>query len=216
MPIHYTDPTLDVPPGVDFLDRTQTEAWIAACEVDKPWRVPMRQLFVEFASALPAGAPILELGSGPGLLAEAVLQGCPALESYTLLDFSETMLAVSQARLQRFPNAQFIRASFKEPSWTAAVRSDYAAVFAMQAVHEIRHKRHVPGLYRQAASILRPGGHLLVCDGMPKDSSLAGTSLYMTADEQLAALRTAGFLDAAVVRTMGNHTFVRGSTPEAP
>lgn len=216
MPIHYTDPTLDVPPGVDFLDPAAVESWIAACETDKPWRVPMRSLFVELLQELPEGAHVLELGSGPGLLAEAVLQGCPHPASYTLLDFSETMLSVSRARLERFPKAQFVRADFKTPAWTSKLRADYGAVLAMQAVHEIRHKRHVPGLYQQVASLLVPGGRLLVCDGMPKDASLVATSLYMTEDEQLAALQSAGFVATEVQRTQGNICFVTGRKPLRP
>ena len=34
------------------------------------------------------GARVLELGSGPGFLAERVLERCPQLGTYTLVDFS--------------------------------------------------------------------------------------------------------------------------------
>ena len=70
MPIHYTDPDADVPPGVDFLDAEQVLTWVSACERGKPWRVPMRQHFAELLGKLPPGASVLELGSGPGYLAE--------------------------------------------------------------------------------------------------------------------------------------------------
>ena len=99
MPIHYTDPRIDVPPGVNFLDAGQASAWVAACEVDKPWRDPMRRRFADVVGALPNGARVLELGAGPGYLAESVLESCPHLGSYTLLDFSDHMLKLSRARL---------------------------------------------------------------------------------------------------------------------
>ena len=35
----------------------------------------------------------------------------------------------------------------------------------MQAVHEIRHKRHVPGLYRQLRPIVSPGGTVASAHG---------------------------------------------------
>jgi hypothetical protein len=63
MPIIYTDPNADVPPGVDFLDDAQTDAWVAACETNKPWSVPVREHFREIVSELPAGARVLELTS---------------------------------------------------------------------------------------------------------------------------------------------------------
>ena len=117
MPIHYTDPYLDVPPGVNFLDAGQVSGWVAACEVDKPWRDPMRECFADLVGALPQGAQVLELGSGPGYLAQAVLQHCPHVESYTLLDFSEHMLQLSRTRLAHFEAARFVKADFKTAAW---------------------------------------------------------------------------------------------------
>ena len=163
MPIHYTDPNADVPPGVDFLDAEQAHAWVASCELDKPWRLPMRSRFVELIATLPPNARVLELGSGPGLLAECILEHCTNVASYTLLDFSEHMLRLSRDRVGRFPQAQFINANFKSPDWAQALEPPYSAVVAMQAAHEIRHKRHVPGLYRQ----------------LRESYALAGWSLYV-------------------------------------
>jgi ubiquinone/menaquinone biosynthesis C-methylase UbiE len=201
MPIHYTDPTQDVPPGVDFQDAAQVAAWVAACEVDKPWRVPMRQRFAELIAALPHGARVLEIGAGPGLLAEAVLANCPNVGSYTVLDFSSYMLELARNRLAAFSNAEFVQGDFKEPDWTRALTAPFTAVLAMQAVHEIRHKRHVLGLYGQLRTLLEPGGFLAVCDGVPRDpGSLFQVYLYMTRDEQVDAFAKAGFEDVSVDR----------------
>lgn len=194
MPNHYTDPRIDVPPGVDFLDAEQVRAWVSACEVDKPWRDPMRRRFADLVGALPSGARVLELGSGPGYLAESVLESCPNLESYTLLDVSEHMLELSRERLTRFEGARFVQADFKTADWYQELSPPYAAVLAMQAVHEIRHKRHVPGLYGQIRDLLEPDGLLAVCDGRPRDTTvLWQVSLCMTVDEQIDAFASAGF-----------------------
>lgn len=211
MPIHYTDPSADVPPGVDFLDAEQVSAWVSACEVDKPWRVPMRRRFAELIGTLPPGASVLELGAGSGHLAECVLQHCPSLETYTVLDFSESMLDMSRERLERFKAARFVKADFKAADWTRAVAPPYSAVIAMQAVHEIRHKRHVPGLYRQIRDLLVPGGLVAVCDGTPQDTSvLWKISLSMTVGEQLSALASAGFTQATLDRSIGAMILVTG------
>lgn len=211
MPFIYTDPNTDVPPGVDFLDDAQTDAWVLACEIDKPWRVPVRERFVELATELPAGARVLEVGSGPGLLAEAILDRCQDIESYTLLDFSPRMLELSRERLFRFPKASFVEGDFKSRNWSAVLSGKFTAILAMQSVHEVRHKRHVPGLYREFAELLVPGGILAVCDGKPRlPLSLAHSCLYMTPEEQLAAFASAGFPDTRVVLEFGTHVLVTG------
>ena len=211
MVIHYTDPNSDVPPGVDFLDPGQVRDWTAACEVDKPWRVPMRNRFAELVALLPPGSRLLELGSGPGLLAECVLERCANVASYTLLDFSHPMLNLSRERLKRFPVAQFVNANFKVPDWTEALNPPYTAVIAMQSVHEIRHKRHIPGLYRQLRQVLAPGGMVAVCDGTPEDTDvLWRRSLFLTLDEQIEALASTGFADVALDRAVGNIVLVAG------
>jgi SAM-dependent methyltransferase len=130
--IDYTDPNADVPPGVDFLDAEHVREWVAACEVDKPWRVPMRIRFAELVAGLPPGSRVLELGSGPGLLAEGILERCANLASYTLLDFSDHMLGLSRDRLERFSVTQFIKANFRAADWTEALSPPYTAVIAMR------------------------------------------------------------------------------------
>ncbi|HUR19215.1 MAG TPA: class I SAM-dependent methyltransferase [Vicinamibacterales bacterium] len=211
MPIHYTDPHRDVPPGVDFLDAEQVRVWVSACELDKPWRGPMRRRFAALVGALSSGARVLELGSGPGYLAESVLESCPNVESYTLLDFSEHMLALSRQRVARFDAARFVNADFKSVDWYRELSPPYTAVLAMQAVHEIRHKRHVPRLFGQIHGLLEPGGLLAVCDATPRDDAvLWQTSLCMTADEQLAALASAGFAGMRLEEDIGGMILVTG------
>lgn len=209
MPIHYTDPSLDVPPGVDFLDAEAARAWVEACEVDKPWRAPMRARFAEMVSRLRYGARVLELGSGPGYLAEVVLDRCANVTSYTLLDFSEHMLERSRQRVDGFDAARHVHADFKGAAWMAGLDAPFDAVVAMQAVHEIRHKRHVPGLYRQVHDLLVPGGLVAICDGLPgEEADLVRSNLYMRVDEQLAALTSAGFEEARHVESSGRLAFV--------
>jgi SAM-dependent methyltransferase len=215
MPIHYTDPRIDVPSGVDFLDAEQARAWVSACEVDKPWRDPMRRRFADLVNALPPGARVLELGSGPGYLAEFVLERCPNLENYTLLDFSEHMLALSQERLTRFEAARFVKADFKTQDWHRELAPPYAAVLAMQAVHEIRHKRHVPALYGQIRDLLEADGLLAVCDGTPRDTTILWqVSLCMTVDEQLDVFVSAGYSEIRLEKEIGSMILVTGRASE--
>jgi hypothetical protein len=63
----------------------------------------------------------------------------------------------------------------------------------MQAVHELRHKRHVNALYHRLSNVLRADGHLLVCDHTTDNASGANAALFMTREEQHLALIEAGF-----------------------
>ena len=69
----------------------------------------------------------------------------------------------------------------------------------MQAVHELRHKRHAARLHRAVGSILSPVGVYLVCDHVAALGGMIDTELYMTAAEQHEALDLAGFRDIGVV-----------------
>lgn len=185
----------DVPSGIDLRDPADAHAWAREADLKRPWREQLRDAIAETlnASSLPVRR-VLELGSGPGLLAERVLRSC-AVEHYTLLDFSQPMLDLSRARVGQHPAATFVLADFKQPGWTGSVEAPFDAVITMQAVHELRHKRHMLGLYRQVHDILCSGGLLLVCDHVPPDESSRSTALHAAEEEQHAA-----FIEAEFVR----------------
>ena len=102
-----------MPYGNDWDSAAEVAAWAEAADRTRPWRFQIRTHIANRVATLRPGARILELGSGPGFLAHRVLERCPTLATYTLLDFSEPMLALSQERLAAFPAASFVLASFK-------------------------------------------------------------------------------------------------------
>lgn len=163
----------DVPSGIDLRDPAVARTWTLEADAKRPWREQLRAAIANTLNAeMPPVRRVLELGSGPGQLAERVLRTC-AIDSYTLLDFSPPMLDLSRERVGHHPAAEFVLGHFKQPGWSEPLASPFDAVVTMQAVHEIRHKRHVPALYRQIFEIVRPGGLLLVCDHVPYARVLA-------------------------------------------
>ena len=114
------------------------------------------------------------------------------------MDFSEPMLALSRERLAAFPAASFVLASFKSEDWTRRVGGRFDCVVSMQAVHELRHKRHAPRLYEQIYQVLAVPGLVLVCDHTPFDDSAKSVALYMTEQEQQQALSDARFTNVHV------------------
>jgi len=189
------DPEADVPYAEDLQSPDGAAAWADAADRKRPFRVAIRQAILERLGYLPAGAHVLELGSGPGFLAEKALSECSQLATYTLLDFSEAMMRMSRMRVGSFPAARFVIGDFRSGSWTHAVPGPWDAVVSMQAVHEVRHKRHVPGLYREIFGVLKASGPLVVADRTPEDDSTRSRAPFMTAAEQLDAMRGAGFID---------------------
>jgi SAM-dependent methyltransferase len=188
----------DVPYGNDWDSVAEAAAYGDAADQKRPWRSEIRDHIAARVVTLRPRARVLELGSGPGLLAHRVLQRCPHLETYTLMDFSEPMLALSRERLAAFPAASFLLASFKSEDWTRRVGGPFECVVSMQAVHELRHKRHARRLYEQIYQVLAVPGIILICDHTPFDDSPRITALYMTEQEQQQALGDAGFANVHV------------------
>jgi SAM-dependent methyltransferase len=184
----------DIPPGVDFLSEEAARKWAEEAEQQLGSRINIFDAFVQTIVAhTPAIRDVLELGSGPGFLAEYILSRCACIERYTLLDFSPAMLEMSRIRLQGFgARVAFLQIDFKLSGWVDKVGTVYDCNVTIQAVHELRHKRHAPRFYKECRHLLNDGGLLLVCDRLPQDDADRNRALFMTEEEQLTAIREAG------------------------
>src|SRR5215471_15607900 len=104
------------------------------------------------------------------------------------------MLNLSEERLRTFGSrVSYLRADFKQAGWARNIGGRYDCIVTLQAVHELRHKRHAPSFYEACHAFLKRGGLLLVCDHLPKSDSDRDRALFMTEEEHLAAIQTAGF-----------------------
>jgi SAM-dependent methyltransferase len=181
----------DVPSPINFHDPRQARAWLEHTARKRPWRP---EFFRAFAAALNARFAyplrILELGSGPGQLAAAILKDC-RVSQYVALDFSGAMHAM--AREQLGPAARwvkFVQRDFRDASWNMGL-DKFDAVVTLQAAHETRHRDRLPQLLRQTRAALKRGGVFLYCDhyrGRPNPV------LYLERNAQPRALSAAGFV----------------------
>jgi ubiquinone/menaquinone biosynthesis C-methylase UbiE len=181
----------DVPSPIDLQAASDARAWAESANLVRPWRTTF---FEAIAEAIHPAKPVrvLELGSGPGFLAEQVLSRRPFVEM-VLLDFSEPMHALARERLQNHSNrVQYVQRSFKEDHWMDGL-GVFDHVVTNQAVHELRHKRYAGPLHEQVRSVLVPGGTYLVSDHYFGDDGMKKEGLYMTVEEQRRTLAAAGF-----------------------
>jgi cyclopropane fatty-acyl-phospholipid synthase-like methyltransferase len=189
---------MDVPSPIDFSRTEEAEAWAETANRKRPWR---KEFFAAIAEALrglqrPSMA-VLELGSGPGYLAEVVLRALPDAR-YTLLDSSPAMQSLARARVGSTAGAQFVTADFRTSGWADSL-GVFDAVVSVQAVHELRHKRHAVLLHQTVYRLLQPDGSYLVCDHVLGPDGMSNGELYMTISEQEDALEIAGFRDVSVL-----------------
>lgn len=194
----------DIPSPIDLRLMSDAQIWESLAMEVRPWRT---EFFAAFAKEIKQHEPkvqrILELGSGPGFLAQHLLSALTDLH-YVMLDFSPAMHSLAQARLGDLAQgAEFVQRDFKSEDWTNGL-GQFDAIVTMQAVHELRHKRHAAQLHAQARSLLMPNtGIYLVCDHFAGEGGMSNDQLYMSVEEQVDALRSAGFTQVNQVLLTG-------------
>ena len=190
----------DVPVTVDFRREDHAREWTENAMSLRPWRSDFFDAFAKEISQLQTGSScrVLELGSGPGFLAERLLSSSDAL-TYVAVDFSSSMHELAKQRLgQVSSRIQFVERNLRDTDWDEGL-GEFDVVVTHQAVHELRHKRYAPTLHAQVRKLLRPNGPYLVCDHFHGEGGMSNGQLYMTVDEQRLALLDAGFTNVTQV-----------------
>jgi SAM-dependent methyltransferase len=208
----------EVPSDHDFFDPLYVKRWIAAVSRYRPERRQILEaLAAEAAQVRKARFSVLELGCGPGFLAEALLKNS-ALSRYALVDFSPHMLELSHQRLVAFEGRTvFFQRDFKDKDWTAEIPAGFDVVVSLQAVHELRHASRIPRLYAQLYGLSLPGGSLLICDHVNSRSHAGRHSAhFMTVEEHLSAFENAGFVRPREICTAADLSLMAAVRPEHP
>jgi tRNA (cmo5U34)-methyltransferase len=138
-----------VPPEVPDMEREHAER---ACEL----RVLRRML------PLPPDRPcrVLDLGSGPGTVAAAVLKAYP-LAAAVCVDFAEGRIAVGERYMAPFAGrCRFHAGDLNELRWEGPLDATFDAVVSAYAIHHVADERK-RALYREIFDHLAPGGAFL-------------------------------------------------------
>ncbi len=151
---------------------------------------------------------VLDVGSGPGFLADFLLHSLPELR-LTLLDFSSAMHDLARSRLgQRASQVTFLHRSFRDSAWTQDL-GRYDAVVTNQAVHELRHKRYANALHSQVHGLLEAGAPYVMCDHYCGEGGMSNSQLYMSVDEHRRSLFDAGFRTVEQINRSGGLVMYR-------
>ncbi len=149
------------------LDYTAARAWINRWDRQQECYLPDREDrftalidTVEVATERPDPL-LLDLGCGPGSLAERLLDRLPGA-SVVAVDADPLLLALGQAAHGGHAGLRFVDRDLRNPGWSSALGLDQPADAAVSttALHWLTEEQ-LRSVYAEVASVLRPGGLLL-------------------------------------------------------
>lgn len=115
-------------------------------------------IFSQLNGAIPDDGSILELGIGPGYLANYLLDRMPNVAYYGI-DFSSPMLEIAQERLQRFsPRVTYMQADLVTETWEENVSKPVHAIVSTWALHDLGNPRNINIVYERSYSALGNSG----------------------------------------------------------
>jgi ubiquinone/menaquinone biosynthesis C-methylase UbiE len=104
---------------------------------------------------------VMDLGCGPGTLAEKLLAVFPEM-NVICSDGSDEMLRLARQRLDSFGDrASLIQADFGAENWIADLPRELDAVVSARAIHNLRKLKLIGTVYGQILELLRRGGVFL-------------------------------------------------------
>ncbi|MCU4336508.1 class I SAM-dependent methyltransferase [Acinetobacter dispersus] len=185
----------DVASPIDLRNFADALEWQEKANVKRPWRKNFFEYYTDFIRQhISEQYLVLELGSGPGFLAQHLLSQLANIE-YTAFDFSEAMHQLAQEKLNTAERARatYLVGSFKEADWQSTFSQKYDFIIIHQALHELRHKCYATDFHKIVKTLLKPKGYYLVCDHLCAAHAMQNDQLYMTKQEHLDALKQAFF-----------------------
>lgn len=130
--------------------------------VPTPERIRLFELlFTQLNDKIPTDGKIVELGIGPGYLAEYLLSRMPHV-TYCGIDYSQPMLEIAQKRLDSFSTqVTYTQADLVATPWEDIVSSPVHAVISTWTLHDLGSAANTDTVYDRAYRALNAGGFLL-------------------------------------------------------
>ena len=155
----------------EFHDEDYVSDWADRFVPTKERRELFALMCSELKSHIPADAGIVELGIGPGYLAEHLLGLLPNIR-YLGVDFSAPMLAIARTRLvQHASRVDYLQADLIRDNWSKGVKISVHAIVSTWALHDLGSREAVAAVYGYCAAVLQNGGLLLNGDFIKPDTA---------------------------------------------
>ena len=181
----------------EFHDEEFVTGW-ADRFVPTPERMDLFNIILsELRSRVPPNGCVVELGIGPGYLADYLLNGMLDIRYYGV-DFSVPMLNIAGHRLK--PHAHrvaYVRADLVMDEWWADIPSPISAIVSTWALHDLGSQENVRNVYKSCAQVLQDGGILLNGDFIKPDRAIYEYEPgRFEIEKHIAMLRLVGFKHA--------------------
>ncbi len=147
----------------EFHDEAFAEGWADRFRLS-PERLQSFEKIGDLVSGMAGiNGKFLELGTGPGYLAEYLLTRFESIE-YHCLDFSKPMIQIAKRRLNYLSaRPRFIRADLTG-DWAVKVSKNYDAIVTTWALHDLGSKQYIHKVYLNAKRVLAAEGMLVNVD----------------------------------------------------
>jgi len=143
---------------------------------------------------------VLELGIGPGFLANYLLFRLPHI-TYEGLDYSNSMLEIAKERTEVYrKRIDFTQADLINEVWNKSIKRAPEVIVSTWALHDLFEKKNILKVYKTAYEILPEGGLLLNGDFVkPEESQHEYEGGRIKPSEHLDLLRRVGFQDCECI-----------------
>jgi len=167
--------------------------------VPTPERLRLFELiFSQLKEVIPSDGSIVELGTGPGYLANYLLERIPNA-SYCGIDYSAPMIEIAQKRLQRFSSrVTYTQADLVEEAWEESVSKPVHAIVSTWALHDLGSPSSINTVYERSYSALGNKGILINGDFIKPVGAIQefeGGRFYVA--KHLELLANSGFSNAS-------------------
>lgn len=178
-----------------FHDEVYAKGWADQFRIS-PERLQSFEMIGNLVSYIAGiNGKLLELGTGPGYLAEYLLTRFDSI-NYHCVDFSEPMIQIAKRRLNGLSTKPtFIRADLTG-DWAVKVSKNYDAIVTTWALHDLGSRQNIHNLYLNAKKVLAPGGLLVNVDFIkPEGVDREYEHGRLSVSEHLQLLQQSGYID---------------------
>lgn len=155
----------------EFDDEDYVEGWTDRF-VPTPDRLELFNIILsELKSHIPPNGRVVELGIGPGYLADHLLRAMPGIQ-YHGIDFSSPMLDIARQRLRpHSARITYVKAGLVKDQWWMGIPKPVNAIVSTWALHDLGSQENVEVVYKNCAEVLQNGGMLLNGDFIKPDKA---------------------------------------------